>query len=268
MTGALKYEWKRISTIRSSYWMSAMAIAFTAAITFLLAETVNSADMTDLDIPQVTTWILTGGASFIVIPVMAAPFYAVMGGMAMGHEYRYGTNKATLTAIPDRITVLAAKLIILLGWVLATAIATLLLNAAITGVFMDSPNFTSEVWRPVLNYLGYNSGFAIAGFALSAIFRNQTGALVAVLTWPLVIEPIIYGVLTGIAQASNASIGKLTNFLPASAGRRSMFDPYDLQFVGFGEIDVWGVGASTLMFWVGIIIVLVAGCVLFIKRDA
>ena len=152
---------------------------------------------------------------------------------------------------------------------LATAILTLLLNAFITWAFMDSPNFSSEAWRPVFNYLGYNAGFAIAGFALSAIFRNQTGALVAVLTWPLVIEPIIYGVLTGISEASNSNIGKLTNLLPASAGRRSMFDPYSPEFVGFGaSFDVWGLGASTLMFWVGVIIVLVGGCTLFIKRDA
>ena len=33
MTGALKFEWVRIKTIRSSYWMSAMAIVFTAGIT-------------------------------------------------------------------------------------------------------------------------------------------------------------------------------------------------------------------------------------------
>ncbi len=268
MTGALKYEWVRIRTIRSSYWMSGMAVVLSAGITTLLAITINAADVDDADFTQVTTWIFTAGASLPITPVMAAPFFAVMGAMAMGHEYRYGTNKATLTAIPDRIAVLAAKIIVLLAWVLATVAVTLLLNLFITWLFMDGPDFSSDAWRPVVNYAGYNAGFAIAGLALSAIFRNQTGSIVAVLVWPLVIEPVIYGICTGIAQASNSGIGKLTNLLPASAGRRSMFDPYDLS-VGFGTgIDVWGVGTSTLVFWIGVVSVLVAGCTLFIKRDA
>ena len=47
------------------------------------------------------------------MPVLAAAFYAVIGVMSMGHEYRYGTNKATLTALPDRITVLVGKMVVL-----------------------------------------------------------------------------------------------------------------------------------------------------------
>ncbi len=133
---------------------------------------------------------------------------------------------------------------------------------------MDNPNFSSEAWRPVLNYAGYCSGFALAGYALSAIFRNQVGAIVTVLLWPLVAEPILYGIAVGIAQASNTGLGKLTNLLPASAGRRSMFDPYDLS-VGYGtDISVWGIGTSTFVFWLGVLLVMAAGCTAFIKRDA
>ena len=71
----------------------------------------------DLSLPEVTTWVMTAGASFVVMPVLAAAFYAVIGVMSMGHEYRYGTNKATLTALPDRITVLAGKVIVLIMWI-------------------------------------------------------------------------------------------------------------------------------------------------------
>jgi ABC-type transport system involved in multi-copper enzyme maturation permease subunit len=268
MTGALKYELMRIRTIRSSYWMSGMAILFSAAITTILAIFVHSSDIEDTDIAQVTTWILTAGASLPVTPVLAAPFYAVMGCMAMGHEYRYGTNKATLTAIPDRAAVLTAKALVLVGWVLVTVVATLLLNLAITGLFMDNPTWSSSAWRPIVNYAGYCAGFALAGFGLASVFRNQVGAIVTALLWPLVAEPIIYGVAVGISQASDSSIGNLTNLLPASAGRRSMFDPYELS-VGFGtDINVWGIGTSTFVFWLGVILVIAAGCTTFIKRDA
>jgi ABC-2 type transport system permease protein len=269
MTGALRFEWVRITTIRSSYWMSAMALVFTAGVTLLISLFVSSSDVSDMNIPQVTTYAILGGASGPIIPVMAAPFYAVMGCMAIGHEYRYGTNKATLTAIPDRIVVLTAKLIILLAWVLTVVLATILVDIFITWAFLDQPNFSSGIIRPAFGYVVYCAGFAVAGFGLAAVLRNMTGAIVAVLTYPLVIEPIIYGITVAIGTSSSAAVGKLTNLLPASAGRRMLFDPYAI-FAGFNQetLDVWGVSAAFVVFIVGVLVVLVAGCASFVKRDA
>ena len=119
----------------------------------------------------------------------------------------------------------------------------------------------------MFEYWGYCLGFTLAGFGLAAIFRNQTGAIVTVLVWPLVLEPIINGVLSAIAQASHPSVGKFTNLLPASAGRRAMFAPYD-ALAGFGVIDVWGVAASTIVYWLGVMALVIAGSFLFVTRDA
>jgi len=269
MTGALRYEWMRIRTIRSSYWMSALAIALTFGITLLMALSISAADLDDEfdSVYQVTTYIVLAGASGPFIPVMAAPFYAVMGVMAVGHEYRYGTNKATLSAIPDRVAVLAAKLVVLVAWVLASIAITLLLGMAITWLLLDNPQFGSHLVRPLLNYTGYCVGFAVAGMGLAALLRNQTGAIVAALTWPLVVEPIIYGVSLAISETTGGGIGKLTNLLPSSAGRRSMFDPYE-AIAGFGNGEVWSIGAAVIVFWLGVILVLAAGATSFIKRDA
>ncbi len=267
MTGALRYEWVRIRTIASSYWLAGMAIFLSAAVCSLLAITVTASDIEEANIEEVTTWIISAGASFAVMPVLSAAFAAVIGAMAMGHEYRYGTNKATLSALPDRATVLVAKLLMIFLWVSVTVAVTLLLNVLLTWLFMESPTFGSGAVRPLLNYWGYCVGFGLAGFGLSAIFRNQTGAIVAVLVWPFVIEPIINGVLLAVAQSTYAGVGKIANLLPASAGRRSLFDPYDV-FAGFGQVPTWGVGASTLVFWLGVLVLVVGGSVLFVTRDA
>lgn len=268
MTGALKYEWVRIRTIASSYWLSGLAVVLSMAIAILIAVFSSAGDIQELNIVQFTSWVLTAGASFAGIPVLGAPFFATMGAMAMGHEYRYGTNKATLTALPDRLAVYAAKVVVLVVWVSAVAAMILLLNLAVAGLFVSDPQFTSDAIRPVVNYWGYCVGFTLAGLSLSAVFRNQTGAIVAVLVWPYVIEPIIYGVLGAIGERSHPEIGRITNLLPTSAGRRSIFDPYEL-LAGFGgAIDTWGVAASVLVFWVGVLILLGAGVTLFIRRDA
>jgi ABC-2 type transport system permease protein len=266
MIGALRYESMRIRTIASSYWLSGIAIVLTAGITMLLALTVDAADIDDVAPAEVTTWVLTAGASFAIMPVLAAAFYAVIGVMAMGHEYRYGTNKATLSALPDRITVLVGKMIVLIVWITATVVATLIVTFLVTSVFFSDPDFSAAA-RPVFAYWSYSLGFGLAGFGLTAIFRNQTGAMVLVLIWPFVLEPIINGVLFALSQTSEG-IGTLTNLLPAAAGRRSMFDPYVDLAGGFGELDTWGLGASFLVFWLGVLVLVVAGSVLFIRRDA
>ncbi len=269
MIGALKYESVRIRTIASSYWMSALALVLTVAIALILTLAVNSAMPSEMSLTQVTTWVITGGGSAVGMPIVAAVFFATMGAMTMGHEYRYGTNKATLSALPDRVAVLSAKVLVLAVWVAAVSVVILLVDLAIAGAFLHNFDFTSGALRPMVNYVGYCVGFALAGFSFSAIFRNQTGAIVAVLVWPLVIEPIVLTILRAIAVNTSAHVGRIYNLLPASAGRRSMFDPYDL----FASLDIpnsgiWGLGASTLIYWVAVLGLVAIGSAFFIRRDA
>lgn len=267
MTRALQYEWLRIKTIRSTYWISALAIGLTWVVTSLLIWGVNTNGQPDMNIPQVSTWVVTGGASAPLIPVLAAVFFAVMGAMAMGHEYRYGTNKATLTALPDRVVVFAAKVLVVAGWVIASVILIVAVNLLIASLFLHSFSLSGDAIRPIVNYILYCVGFALAGLGLATILRNQTGAIAVVLVWPLVIEPIINGVLTVLSNIGNHTLGKLANLLPASAGRRVIYSPYDV-FSGFGTQSSWGILASLVVFWVGVGCIVAAGLSLFLNRDA
>jgi ABC-type transport system involved in multi-copper enzyme maturation permease subunit len=270
MMGALRYEWVRIRTIASSYWMSALAIVLTAGISLLLATTLSSTDFTEVGITNsvISNIVAIGGGSLPGIPILAAAFTAVLGALAMGHEYRYGTNKATLSALPDRLAVVAAKVIMLAIWVAVVIAIGVLVDIIIGWLFMSHFGVGSHMVRPVLAYLFYCEGFAIAGLGLASVFRNQTGAIVAVLVWPFVIEPIVYGILAVISERSDAGLGQITNLLPASAGRRTMFDPYSVWAGLGGSINTWGLTASFLVFAAGIAAALAAGTVLFITRDA
>jgi hypothetical protein len=253
-------------TIASTYWLFGIAVGLTFLLTVFVIWGVNTATPEDFTLVEATTWVITGGASAVVIPVLAAPFCAVVGVLAMGHEYRYGTNKATLTAIPDRPAVLAAKLTMVAAWTLLTTAVILAFNLAAAGLFLSVFDVSGETLRPVLLYVLYCLGFAFAGFGLAAVFRNQTGAMVAVLVWPLVVEPIINGILTLMGEI-NEGFAKVANVLPAAAGRRMMFDPYDDQ-AGFGQFDTWGVAPSAMVFVLGVAVVLAAGVALFVTRDA
>lgn len=276
MIGALRYEWLRITTIRSTYWLSGIAILLSAGIALILSLVIGSADSSgelgDLaGSGTFTTYIVTAGVSGPIMPVLAAVFFAVMGSMATGHEYRYGTAKATLTAIPNRFAVLAAKALVLIAWVVATSVLILLLNFLIAWLFVDSAGLDGDSVRPMAFFVLYCVGFALAGYALSTIFRNQVGAIVAVLVWPLVLEPIVFTILRAtLLSGSGAGIGKVANLLPASAGRRTLFRPYEVfsDFDLSAQSTVWGLGASSAVFWIGVLGLVAAGTALFVTRDA
>jgi ABC-type transport system involved in multi-copper enzyme maturation permease subunit len=189
--------------------------------------------------------------------------------MAFGHEYRYGTIKQTLTVIPDRTTAFFAKLIVVVGWLLALMIVVVLVNMTLGWLFLTDFELGSEAFRPIVNFVLYNVGFGIAGFALAAVFRNLAGALVAVLVYPFVLESFGYNIVRIIHRGT---FDRVANLFPASAGRRTIFSPYDV----FANPDtgtdvilhVWGLAASTAVYWCGLLILLGVALGLFLKRDA
>lgn len=273
MIAALKYEMTRISTIASTYWLSGLAVLLSALVAIVLGLVViqsNGTELGDLAPPQVfTTWIVTAGGSGPGIPILAAAMFAVVGALAMGHEYRYGTNKATLTALPDRMAVLAAKVIVLIAWVVIGSIIILLVNSAIAWLMLGDASLGGDSVRPMVFFVLYCVGFTLAGFGLASILRSQVGSIVTVLVWPLAIEPIVFAILRVAGRVVSSNYGLIANLMPASAGRRTMFNPYILfASMDTSQVQIWGVGGSALVFWCGVAILIVAGSALFITRDA
>lgn len=271
MTGALAYEWRRIISVRSTYWLTALTIVLSGTIAFFIALSFTSNDFTSDGIAnylQASTMVVTAAGSIVFVPVISAPFCGVIGAMAFGHEYRYGTIKQTLTAVPNRFSVFFAKLIVLLGWLLGVMAIVLLVNTLMGALFLGSFHLSGESVRPIVFFVVYNLGWGISGFALAAVFRNLAGALVAVLVYPLVVETIGYNVLRFIQRGS---LNELTNLFPAAAGRRTLFLPYDLFADPTGgevTVHVWGPGASAAVFIGGLTLLTGFALALFLKRDA
>jgi ABC-type transport system involved in multi-copper enzyme maturation permease subunit len=100
---ALRYEWVRIRTVRSTWVLSVLALVLNGAIAFALAETLSGEVVTVEDYRTV----LTGGLAFTAL------FMALVGVFGYGHEYRHGTIRVTLTAVPQRGRVFLAKAVVL-----------------------------------------------------------------------------------------------------------------------------------------------------------
>jgi hypothetical protein len=162
-----------------------------------------------------------------------------------------------------------AKLVVLIGWLLALMIVVVLVNGTMGSLFLDGFTLSHEAVRPTVNFVLYNIGFGIAGFGLAALFRNLAGALVGVLVYPFVIEAIGYNILRVV---NLGTLDRLANLFPASAGRRSIYSPYQLfaNPITGGDVTlhVWGLAASTAVFWCGLLLLTGVALVLFLKRDA
>jgi ABC-2 type transport system permease protein len=261
MTDALRFEWVRLRTLRSTWWLTILTIGFSAVLSLhaLAIKDVTVFDYADL---------LTGNQG--IFDFMLAVLLGMIGIFAIGHEYRYGTIRPTLSAIPRRSVLMAAKVVVVAGYVAAVAIVAhvvrYLVALAILGrPFADLGLFPETMGRIWFGVCIYMVVYALVGLALSALFRNIPAALVTLIVFPLVGENIIRALLTLKAFSSIKGVAKI---LPFSAGDQIFsFQSFDSRGGGgFGEVPSPYVGLAIFIAFLGIVMGL--AWLLFEKRDA
>ncbi|PSL08370.1 hypothetical protein CLV30_101341 [Haloactinopolyspora alba] len=258
MTDALRFEWVRIRTLRSTYWLIALGLVITAGVALIIAI----AQRDDAVDAQLATSVLTGGAEFATfIPI----FMAIIGIFATGHEYRHGTIQPTLTAIPQRSRLLLAKIIVVAVTAVIVVALSVLINLVIGMIFWgEAPTLESPFTDAVVGYFVLVVLYAILGLALAQLFRGVPSALVVLLVTPLLVESLISGL--SLVPALDW-LQPALKFLPFSAGSRLLAtQPYDPQ--GGPEFDYLDRWASGGVFAVFVAIILVIAWTLFKKRDA
>ena len=212
MSDALRFEWVRIRTLRSTYWLTGLGIVITAGIAFIIALVTRNEPMTAVIVSNV---LLGGGEFATFIPI----FMAIMGVLATGHEYRYGTIQPTLTALPQRSRLLTAKLIVVSVVTLAVVAVSLLINTVIGTIFWgELPDLGMDPLSEVIpGYFLMVLLWAILGVALAQLFRGVPTAIVVLLVTPLIVE----GLITGLATIPALDwLVPVVKFLPFTAGSR------------------------------------------------
>jgi ABC-2 type transport system permease protein len=205
-------EWTKLRSVRSTYWTTVVSALATVAIAGLVCgRYVHDFDHMGPDERQsdLTNFSLTG----IYLAQIA---FGTLGVLAISSEYGTGMIRATLTAVPQRRTMLAAK-----GAVLAAATAVVgeiisfsafglgqaILSTKHTGVSLGDPG----AFRATAGAELYLAATAMLGFGLGALIRHTAGALSA---------------LFGLLYAGTAVIdllptdwrNKLINYMPVNAG--------------------------------------------------
>ncbi|MEO5708209.1 MAG: ABC transporter permease [Nocardioidaceae bacterium] len=270
MTAALAYEWTRIRTIRSTYWLSAVAVVFGVGLSFLVSMGLHFSMQSAVPPkPSELTGIGEGIATqFAVfgVPYFVAYILAMIAVFAWGHEYRHGMVRATLTVLSSRTAAWAAKFVVVGAWVVTVTLVTTLLSMLVGWLWLHGDGiavFSGDAWGALARALLYTLVFSWLAAAFTALVRNQTAALVLLFLWPLAVENVISVVFTLVPALSRHS--EVTRFLPFNAGGRIIAQiPEADGFLG----SPLSVAGAVLIFGGLTAVAMAASLALFHRRDA
>jgi ABC-type transport system involved in multi-copper enzyme maturation permease subunit len=225
MIAALRYEWRRLWTIRSTYWLIATVLGLQLVFCLIVAASAPPIE-SFVDAEEVVSAIVSLGASYGVSPLFSTYIIGLIGVFAFGHEYRHGMIRATLTAVPNRPAVFAAKALTTAALAGALAFACALIGLGAAAIFVETDGALSSgtVWSVVLGLVLFTVLFGLCGMATASLLRNQTGAVALMLLFPSVIEAVIRLVLILVSQGGN-SANELARFLPFDAGSQMFARP-------------------------------------------
>jgi ABC-type transport system involved in multi-copper enzyme maturation permease subunit len=205
----VRSEWIKFTTLRSTLSVLAGAAFAMVAIGLLVAYNTRhlspSLDPNDI----VASSTLQGY-------YLGQLLIGALGVLFVTGEYSTGMIRATMTAVPRRVPVLWAKLLVFIGATLTTMVvfclvaflaAQGLISHYRTGFSLSSPG----ALRVVLGTAVYLTLVGVMGAAIGWIVRSTPGALVTYLAVVLVV-PVIVG------EALGKTGRHVAQFLPSIAG--------------------------------------------------
>ena len=254
----LHAEWTKLRTLPGTPWLVAAIIAATVAVSTaaVAAATCPSGGCT----VDPTKLSLTGTD-------LGQAVVAILAVLTISSEYSTGMIRTTLTAMPRRGTVLAAKATVITGLVLAAGTIAVLGSLLAGALILPRHGFTpahgypplslgdGPVLRAAAGTVLYLALIALLSLGVATIIRDS-GAAIGTVLGLLYLSPIIGAVVTsphwhnGIERYAPMSAGLA---IQATTGLRGL------------PISPWG-GLGVLAAWAAA--ALLAGGLLLRLRDA
>ena len=140
MSGALHAEWTKLRTLPGTVWLLAAAIVLTVAV----STAATAADQ--MPGRPAAPWTPPSSASPAID--LGQALVAILAVLAISGEYSTGMIRTTLTAMPRRATVLAAKAAIITGPVLAAGTVAVLGSLLAGRLILPGHGFTAARGYP------------------------------------------------------------------------------------------------------------------------
>lgn len=244
MIDALKAEFRKLLSIRSTYIVSGLSLLLTSGISFYFLGVKAVGTFSPFSVQPAVLSMLSGVGIFVGIVAI----------LLVCHEYRYNTISYTLTMTNRRIKVLAAKVFVIAIYAVVMALLTILLTSILVplgvrvgGGAVMAQNF--DMWGVLWRALAYMTSVALMGALFGFLFRSLVFTIVVYFVLPTTIEPVLINFL----RANG-------NYLPSTAQNQIIAATPGAD--AFSPLASAGVVALYLA--VGWII----ATILFIRRDA
>ena len=189
--------------------------------------------------------------------ILAQVVLGAVGALVITSEYSSGLIRTTLTAVPRRLPVLWAKVIVVAAASFATMVVSLsvafFVGQAVYSGGGPSASLTDPgVLRAVLAAALFPTAIAAMGVAFGALMRH-TATAIGTLVALLFVVPVLFEALGGVW-------GDATEYLPGEAGQAMIAVVSES-----GDMSP-GVALLVLTGWIGVL--LAAGTIALERRDA
>jgi len=244
----LDAEWTKLRTLAGTFWLLAGAVAVTIAVSAAAcAATTCSSLGCQADPGKVSLTGVQVGQAIV----------AVIGVLAISTEYSSGLIRVTLTAMPHRGWVLAAKAALVGGLVLAVSAVAVLGSVLAGQLILPGHGFTAAhgfaalsldeapVLRAACGSVLYLALIALLSLGVAVAVRDSAAAIGTVLAL-LYLFPVIAAVISNqhwqrhLEQISPMTAGL---YIQATVGVRTLpLTPWQ----GLGVLGLWAAGALLL----------------------
>ena len=254
---ALRLEWVRLLTLRSTFLVVLLAFGLGAAVAVVIAAAVRGEPLD----PEVGAVVLTSGGALVPLP-LAAVLMAVLGVLAVGHDYRHGLVRPLLAAVPQRSALVLARLYVMTGVAAVVTVLSMVANAGLAFLVTgERPPLDAGVLRATGGYVLLVVLWTWLGAGATWLVRSTPAVLTGLFLVPLLVEPLVQG-LTELDTL--AWLAPVARWLPFAAGRTMVLTPSPGDGAG-GDLTALQGG---LVFAALVSVVLAAGWVRFATSDA
>jgi len=259
LAGALRSEFTKLRSVRSTYWtllaMVVVSVGIGAAISGGVSANwsqMSPGDRATFDATQVSLFAFFQLGQLVL---------AVLGALAITSEYSTGMIRTSLTAQPRRGVVYAAKGIVFTAVALVVSLVTsfiafflgqALLASTGASATLSDPN----VLRAIIGSALFVTLVGLIAFAIGAIVRHTAGAITIIIAVMFVI-PIIVNLLPQSWRDD------MVRFMPDSAGR-----VISVTVAGNEFSHLWSAWPQFAVTAIYAVVLLGVGGYLFRKRDA
>lgn len=249
----LRSEWIKFLSVRSTAWILGVTVLVMVGFSLMMAAGMSFAADPELNQGQpmpadaaVGTMVATFGYSIGQIVLV------VLGVMRISGEYSTGQIRSSLSAVPTRLPVLAAKAVVVAAasfvvGLVAVALATLATTPILEPLDMAVELGNGDVQRSLLGVPLYLTAIALFSLGVGAMLRHTAGGIAAVLGVLLVL-PII-------GQVPLEWVQDIAPYLPSAAGERlitgdlveTVLSPWQGYLVLLGWVAAALIGAAVLL---------------------